>query len=144
MPSSTLTVFKKFLEYEAEKIVDLGADSLKIALTVASPVAATDDVLADLTEIAYTNLSTRVITTTSSAEASGTYKLVLQDLTLTASGGPVAAFRYLSIYDDTPTAPADPLIGFLDYGSSLTLADGESLLVDFSAANGVLQKTASP
>ena len=43
------------------------------------------------------------------------------------------------LYNDDPTSPADPLIGYLDYGADITLADGESLLLDFSAANGILQ-----
>jgi hypothetical protein len=64
---------------------------------------------------------------------------VLNDLTLTASGGSVAAFRYIVIYNDTSVN--DLLIGFLDYGSSLTLGDGDSLVLDFSATNGVLQAT---
>jgi hypothetical protein len=43
------------------------------------------------------------------------------------------------LYDDTVTAPADPIVGYYDYASSLTLNDGDSFTVDFSAANGVLQ-----
>jgi hypothetical protein len=94
-------------------------------------------VLANLTQIAYTNLSSRVLTTSSSSQSSGTYKLVLADLVLTASGGSVAAFRYVVIYNDTATN--DELIGWYDYGSDLTLADGETLTLDFNATNGVLQ-----
>jgi hypothetical protein len=100
---------------------------------------ATNEILADLTEISYTNCSARAITTTSCEQTSGTLKLILADLVLTASGGTVGPFRYIVIYNDTPTSPADPLIGFYDYGSSVTLADGESLTLDFNATEGVLQ-----
>jgi len=124
-----------FVEAVAEKKHDLGSDQLVIALTNTAPDA-TDGVLTDLTEISYTNLSSRNITTTSSAQTTGTYKLTLTDLTLTASGGAVAAFRYVYIYNDTATN--DDLIGYYDNGSTVTLGDGDTYTIDFSASNGVL------
>jgi hypothetical protein len=132
---ATFNKLQPFVEAVAEKVHNLGSDQLVIALTNTAPVA-THGVLTDLTEIAYTNLSTRNITTTSSAQTSGTYKLTLTDLTLTASGGATGPFRYIYIYNGT--AVSDNLIGYYDYGSALTLADGESLLLDFDAAAGVL------
>ena len=129
-----------FVENVAEKVHNLGADALTLALTAAAnaPVAS-NSVLGDLTQISYTNLSSRALTTSSSSQSSGTYKLVIADITLSASGGSVAAFRYVVVYNDTPTSPADPLIGWYDYGSDLTLLNGESLLVDFDGTNGMLQ-----
>jgi len=134
---ATYNKFQQFPEDLAHKVHNLGSDALTIALTAAAnaPVA-TNSVLANLTEIAYTNLSTRVITTSASAQSSGTYSLTLNDHTLTASGGAAAAFRYVVVYNDTPTSPANPLICWFDYGSDLTLADGESLTVDFAADGG--------
>jgi hypothetical protein len=126
--------------------MDLASDQVVVALSNTapgseSPNPATDGngVLANVTQVSYTNLSSRSVTTSSSTQTSGTYKLVLADITLTSSGGSTGPFRYVYIYDDTVTSPADPLIGYYDYGSSLTLNDGDSLTVDFSAANGVLQ-----
>ena len=137
---ATYNKFQQFVEDLAHKIHDLETDQLSVALSAAaSAPVATNSVLADLTEISYTNLSARDITTTSSGHTAGTYKLVLTDLVLTASGGAVAAFRYISIYNNAPATPLDPLIAWYDYGSDLTLADGETLTLDFSAANGVLQ-----
>ena len=124
-----------FVEAVAEKKHDLGSDQLVIALTNTAPDA-TDGVLTDLTEISYTNLSSRNITTTSSAQTTGTYKLTLTDLTLTASGGAVETFRYVYIYNDTATN--DDLIGYYDNGSTVTLGDGDTYTIDFSASNGVL------
>ncbi len=135
---ATLTKFNCFVEDMAEKVHNLGSDSLKIALTNTVPLA-TNTQLSNLTEITYTNLSSRVITTSSSAQTSGTYKLVLVDLTLTATGGSVGPFRYIVIYNDTSTN--DSLIGYYDYGSSITLADGNSIIIDFDATNGVFQLT---
>ena len=142
MAADTLNLFDEFKEDPFNGVHNLGSGTLTVALcaTASAPVA-TNSVLADLTVIAYTNLSARVITTTSSTQTTGTYKLILADLVLSASGGAVAAFQYVVIYNDTPTSPADPLIGWLDYGSALTLADGDSLTLDFSAANGVIQAT---
>lgn len=127
--------FNSFVEAMAEKAHNLGSDQLKIALSNSAPVAG-NAVLADLTEISYTNLSTRNVTTSTSAQTSGTYKLVCADLVLTASGGSVATFRYVVLYNDT--AASDELIGWWDYGSGVTLADTQTFTIDFDGSNGVL------
>jgi hypothetical protein len=136
---ATFNKFNAFVEHLAEGVHNLQTGALTVALCAAAnaPVA-TNSVLADLTQISYTNLSSRILTMATSSQTSGTYKLVLNDLTLTASGGSVAAFRYVVIYNDTPTSPADPLIGWYDYGSDLVLANGETLTLDFDLTNGVL------
>lgn len=136
---ATYNKHNQFVEDVAESVHNLGADQLVAYLTAAAnaPVA-TNSVLADLTEISYTNLSSRNITTSSSSQTTGTYTLVLADLVLTASGA-VATFRYAGMYNDTPTSPANPLIAWWDYGSNVTLANGETFTYDFDAGNGVLQ-----
>lgn len=126
--------------------VDAASDQFVVALSNTAPGSEAtpptgdgDGVLANVTQISYTNCSSRNLTTSSSSQTGGTYKLVLADLTLTASGGTVGPFRYIYIFDDTVTSPADPLMGYYDYGSSITLADGETLTIDFNPTNGVLQ-----
>ena len=127
-------------------VMDLDGDTLKVALSNTDQTAGTDvtadnnGVLANISEISYTNLSSRDLQTVTSTQASGTYKLSADDLTLTASGGSVAEFQYVIIYDDTPTSPADPVIGYYDYGSGLTLQDGDSFTIDFGT-NGILTLT---
>jgi hypothetical protein len=133
---ATYNKFNSFVENLAEKVHNLGSDSLKIALTNVAPVAG-NTVLANLTEVAYTFLSTRVPTISSSAQTSGTYKLVLADLVLTSTGGVTGPFRYVVLYNDTATN--DELIAWWDYGSSLSLQDGDQFTVDFDGTNGVLQ-----
>lgn len=125
--------FNAFVEHLAEKVHNLGSDQLTVALTNTAPTASSNSVLADITEISYTNLSSRNVTTSSSSQTSGTYSLVCSDLVLTASGGSVASFRYVVLYNNTPTSPADPLIAYWDYGSSVTLADTETFTIDFGA-----------
>lgn len=133
-----MAVFNKFdcfVENVAEKVHNLGSDQLTLALTNSAPSAA-NTVLANITEISYTNLSTRNITTSSSSQTSGLYKLVVADTTLTSTGGSTGPFRYVVVYNST--AAGGPLIGWYDYGSALTLNTGESLTVDFDQTNGLL------
>ena len=131
--------FNSFVEALAEKKHDLGADTLKVLLTNTAPVA-TNSVKADLTEISAGNGYTaggNTAAVTSSAQTSGTYKLVLGDpTTWTASGGSIGPFQYAVLYNDT--AANDELICYWDYGSAVTLADGESFAVDFDPTTGVL------
>jgi hypothetical protein len=131
---ATLNKFNSFVEALAEKVHNLGSDTIVAALTNTAPVAS-NTVLANITQISYTNLSTRTLTVSSSAQTSGTYKLVIADLTLTASGA-VGPFRYVVIYNDTATN--DELIGWYDNGSSISLANTDTFLLDFDATNGVL------
>lgn len=133
---STFTKINSFVELLAEKTFNLGSDSLKVALTNTSHTSSWTR-LSDLTEVSYTNLSTRVLTVTSSAQSSGTYKLVVSDLVLTASGGTVGPFQYIYVYDDTATN--DELICYFNYGSALTLQDGDTFTLDFDGTNGLLQ-----
>lgn len=128
---ATWNKFQSWAETMVE-VANLGTDQFVIALTNSAPIA-TNSVLADLTQISYTNLSSRNLTTASSSQTGGTYTLTFNDLTLTASGA-VATFRYVVVYDDTPTSPADPLVGWLDYGSSITMANAETFLIDFTGA----------
>jgi len=134
---ATFNKVNSFVEALAEKVHNLGSDQLKIALTN-TPHTAGWTKLSDLTQVSYTNLSGATplnLTTSSSAQTSGTYKLVLADLVLTATGA-VGPFQYVYIYNDT--ASNKELIGYYDYGSAITLASGNTFTLDFSADDGVL------
>lgn len=138
---ATYNKHQAFVEHVAEKVHNLGADTLKVLLTNTAPTAA-NSLKGDLTEISagsgYSAGGTAA-TISASAQSSGTYKLTLADVVFTASGGSIGPFRYADLYNDTPTSPADPLIAWWDYASAVTLATGESFTVDFDATNGVLQ-----
>ena len=126
--------------------MDMNADTFKVALSNTDPTSGTsvvtdgNGVLANCTEISSTNLSARTLQNVTSTQTGGTYKLSADDLVLTASGGSVAPFRYVVIYNDTPTSPADPIVGYYDYGSSLTLNDGDTFTIDIGT-NGILTLT---
>lgn len=133
--------FQQFVEDLAKKVHNLDADAISIYLTNATPDAAADAVKADLAEISTGSGYTGPVALTGldTEQTTGTAKMVADDVTVTASGGSVGPFRYVVLFNDTPSSPLDPLIGWWDYGSSITLADGESFTIDFSASNGLLQ-----
>jgi hypothetical protein len=122
--------FQCFVEDICEKKHNLGSDTLKVALSNASnaPSASADVKLADITTISVANLDSVTLTVSSSSQTSGTYKLVVADKTLTATGD-VPAFRYAIIYNDT--AANDELICWYDYGSEVTLAKDDTFKLDF-------------
>lgn len=137
---ATFNKINAFVENLAEGVHNLGADSLKVMLTNTAPIAS-NSLLSDLVEIAAGNGYTAGGTApaiSSSAQTSGTYKLVLADVVFTASGGTIGPFRYAVLYNDTPASPLNPLIGWYDYGSSITLADTETFTVDFDPSSGAL------
>lgn len=138
---ATFSKFNQFTEDLAKGVHNLATGALTLALCDAAhaPVA-TNATLSTLTQVAYTNLSARIPTNGGAVQTAGVLKLLLTDLVLTASGA-VAPFRYVVLYNDTPTSPADPLVGFYDYGSDLTLANGETLTIDFDGSAGVLTIT---
>lgn len=133
--------FQQFVEDLCKGVHDFTSDatcSVTVALTNnANAPVATNAVLADLTQIAYTNLSSRVVTGITAEHTTGTVTFTANDLVLTASGA-VATFRYVVLYDDDPTSPADPLIGWYDYGSDVTLANGETFTIDFTTGFATL------
>lgn len=135
--------FNQFVEDLAKKVHNLGADTIKVALTNTLPLA-TNSIFANITEIAAGNGYTAGGTATTisgSVQASGVYKLTVTDVVFTAAGGSIGPFRYVVVYNDTPVAPADPLIGWFDYGSSITLLVGETFTTDFDASAGLLTIT---
>lgn len=127
---ANFTKFQPFVENLAEKVFNLGSDTCKVALSATAPTN-TWSQLSSVTEVSYTNLSARTLTTSTSAQSAGTYTLLFSDLVLTASGA-VATFRYVIIYDDTATN--DELVGYYDYTSDVTMANGETFTIDFTTS----------
>lgn len=138
---ASFSKFNQFVEDVGKKVHNLNADTLKILLTNTAPTSG-NAVKGDLTEISAGNgysAGGTAVGSNAYSQSSGTGKLTGNDVVFTASGGTIGPFRYAVIYNDTPTSPADPLIGFWDYGSSITLNSGETFTVDLDATNGILQ-----
>lgn len=139
---ATYQKFNAFVENQLISNLDWNADTFKVMLCNTAPVA-TNSVKADLTEISAGNgySAGGSATTITHSRSGGTSKIAGTDVVFTASGGTIGPFRYAVLYDDTPSSPADPLVAFWDYGSSVTLNSGETFTVDFDATNGIFQLT---
>lgn len=140
---ATYNKIQDYAEQVNKAVHNWSAHTYKAMLTNSAPVA-TNTVLANLTEISAGNgysAGGMTLDTVTLSEASGTAKVTIADEVLTASGGSIGPFRYVAVYNDTATSPADALVMWYDYGSSITLASGESLTIDFDATNGLWQFT---
>jgi hypothetical protein len=130
--------FNAFVNDIASKVHNLGADTVKIMLSNTAPVA-TNAIKTDITEITAGNgyvAGGTQATLVSSSQTGGLYTLKLNNVTFTASGGSIAAFRYAVLYNSTPAS--GNLIGWYDYGAAVTVTLGNSFQVQFDAVNGVL------
>ena len=135
---ATFNKFNSFVEALSEKVHNLGCDTLTVALCNSAPLA-TNTVLANITQISYTNIQDgtttgRNLAGVTSAQVSGTYTLDANDLVLTATGT-VPTFRYVVLFNDTATS--DELIGYYDYGATVDLLNGETFTITWDAA-GIL------
>jgi len=128
--------FNDFSEQLVEGVHDFGANTYKVALSNSAPIAA-NSVLADITQISGTNGYTTggTATTISLSETGGTTTVNGTQVVFTASGGSMGPFRYIVLYNDSSTSPLDALVAWWDYGSGITLADGETFTVKFSNTN---------
>lgn len=135
--------FQDYVEQLNKGIHVWGTHVYKALLTNTAP-AATDTGKANWTEISAVNGYTAggmTLDTVTITETTGTAKVTIADEVLTAAGGSIGPFRYVCIYNDTATSPADAAVCWFDYGSSITLNDTESFTIDFDATNGLWQMT---
>ena len=116
-----------------------GTAAWKIALALTVNIA---DVafVAGTTDLATANGYTaggNACTTTTSAQTTGTYKLVLANPATWTASGAGFTFRYAILYNSTTGIP----YGYWDYGSSVAMsgANGDTFTVNLDATNGVFQ-----
>lgn len=133
---AALVKFEQFVEDLAKGVHQLHAagHTLKVYLSNTAPNVATHAVKGDLAEITNQNGYTAPVDIQNDmTEASGVATVTAVDVVITATGA-VGPFRYAVIYNDTPTSPADPLVCYYDYGSSISLANGETFTLDFGSS----------
>ena len=142
---ATFTKANDWVENMLE-VSDMDGDTFKIALSNTAPASETSNplndtngVLANVTQISYTNYTDdmatdRQLENVTSSQSGGTYTFDADDIVITASGGALADFRYIYLFDDTPTSPADPIVGVWDHGSTISLANGESATISWSGS----------
>lgn len=135
MATSSYNKFQDFSEQLVEGIHDFDAHTFKVYLSNAAPSASADAVKADMAEISAGNGYTAggATTTITTSESGGTTTVSGTEVTWTASGGSIGPFQYAVLYNDT--SASDNLVGWFDYGSALTLGDGESFTVRFNNAS---------
>ena len=116
------------------KVHDLNVDQLEVYLSNATPSASGDTIKTDLAEISTGNGYTGPQDTTNTAsETGGVLTVTGVDVVITASGGTIGPFRFVVLFNTTPTSPLDPLIQWWDHGSAVTLQDGEKFTIDFGS-----------
>lgn len=137
------TKYEPFIQRLANKEIDWfgTTETYKAAIHTDAPDSANDDDLADLTQIAgnngYTTGGENI--TFNSTRSGATVTATATDVVWTASGGNLGSSttgRYLSIYNDTHAN--DALMASYDYGTTFTIATGETLTLDFGASLATL------
>ena len=145
---ATVSKINDFL-LNLNEAIDIDDDSIELAFSntapaseTSNPTADTNGILGNVTQISYTNWSDdltvdRVLTaaTLTHTQTGGTFTLDYgADIVITASGGAIATWRYIYLWDDTVTSPVDPLIVVWDHGSGITLADTDTATLQFNAS----------
>jgi hypothetical protein len=131
---ATFNKFETFVGDLGDKVHDLDADTINLYLTNNAPSASADSVKADLVGITEENGYAAADAIGTWSETGGVGTLAGTDKVWTATAGGFGPFQYVVIYNDTPSSPADPLIGWWDYGSAVTVLEGETFTVDFGAS----------
>lgn len=136
--------FQDYAEQLNKAVHNWSSHTFKEVFTNSAP-SASNTQLSDITQISSANGYTggagggNTLDSVTLTETTGTAKVVIADEVFTASGGSVGPFRYIPIYNDSATSPADALVCWYDYGSAVTLADTETFTTDFDGTNGLWQ-----
>jgi hypothetical protein len=136
MATSAWNKFNDFSEQLVRGVHDFDANTFKVVLTNSAPTAG-NTVLADITQISGTGGYTTggETTTIGISESSGTTTVTGTEIVWTGTGSGFGPFRYAALYNDSSTSPADALIAWFDYGSSISVGAGETFTLKFNNAS---------
>lgn len=150
---ATFNLFDHFMEELLKGTHNFSSHTFRVALTNTAPTQDSDTTLTNVTQITgggttgYTTVAdgagaTVTLTVAETSAGSGVWRLGTSssDCVFTAGASGIGPFRYAVIVNDTPTSPANPLVGYLDYGSSITVTDGNTFTID-AGANGWVEWT---
>src|SRR5215217_420540 len=123
----------------ANKIHDFNSDTFRWAFSNTAPVLASTFLLSNVTQISTANGYTQVsdgagglVPTLSFSRSGQTTTVSGTQVVLTATGA-VGPFRYLILINDTPTSPLNPVVGWLDHGSAVTMANTDTYTIPAGA-----------
>ena len=139
---ATFQVVDQFVYHALQKLIDMDTDTFKAVLTNTAPTKAGTDVIGDITQIGgtggYAPVTLTGVALAETGAGTGIWEFTCDPFAWTPSGAAFDSARYIAIYDDTATN--DAVLGFLDMGSSVAVADAATLTVT-PGANGVAQFT---
>lgn len=118
--------------------INCGTDTWKVALSNSSAVGktsftpGTDDLATNA--FGYTQ-GGNACAVSSSTQVAGTYKLVLSSPASWSATGTWSTFQYAILWNVTQGVP----VGQWDYGSGITMSNGDAFTVTLDGTNGVFQ-----
>ena len=141
---ATFQLFHEFKKYLGDGTIDLDTHTFKVMLSNTAPTVGTNTIKSDITEISAGNGYTAggatltSVTWAETGSGTGVWRWTSADFSWTASGGSIATFQYIVIYDDSVASPVKPLVGYWDYGSALSVTVGNSFASSIGA-NGIIE-----
>ena len=137
--AATYNKFQDFSEQLIRGVHDWNTHVFKVVLTNTAPTttqASLDTTTDHPPPIAVNGYTVGGSPTTISiSEIDGMTTVQGTQAVFTAAGGAIGPFRYVILYNDTATSPANALIAWWDYGSAITLNNTETFTVQFNNAS---------
>jgi hypothetical protein len=132
---ATYTKYEPFIENLINEVVDAfgTTDTFRAVIHTDAPTVATDDQLADLTQITGTGYPGTNDIQNDSTRTGGTVTMTAVDVVWTATAADwTGTAQYVSIYDDT--AAGDELMCSFNYGTTFAVGNGETFTLNFGAS----------